>query len=175
MLGFIIRNTRSFRKSSIKIMLYNSLVRSILEYCSVVWRPHYATHMLRLERVQKRFVWHLAFCEGKYKQLPSYKTRMQHFKMHTLSTRRDVTDAIFLFKILRHKIKCSKLLGLVGFHAPCRYPRNIIMPLCPPQRRSVLGRNSPIPRLCGILNSCSDSVDLNQDSISKIVKVIVNG
>lgn len=55
-------------------MLYNSFVGSVLEYCSVIWRPHYATHMLHLERVQKRFMSHPAFCEGKPKSLPSYST-----------------------------------------------------------------------------------------------------
>lgn len=58
MLGFIIRNCKIFKKEKSKILLYNTLVRSILEYCSVVWRPHYATHVLRIERIQKRFLWH---------------------------------------------------------------------------------------------------------------------
>lgn len=58
MLGFVLRNLTGFRHSKTKITLYNCLVRSVLEYCSTVWRPHYATHILRLERVQKPFLWH---------------------------------------------------------------------------------------------------------------------
>lgn len=174
MLGFLLRNTKGFRKSSTKIMLYNSLVRSVMEYCSVVWRPHYATHMLRLERVQKRFVWHLAFSEGRSKRLPSYKARLCHFRMQPLTLRRDIIDVLFVYKLLRNKIDCPNLLGLIRFHAPSRYPRNKITPLCPPLRKSVLGANSPIPRLSKILNSRSDLVDVHQDNINKFIRHFVN-
>lgn len=174
MLGFLLRNTKGFRKSSTKIMLYNSFVRGVMEYCSVVWRPHYATHMLRLERVQKRFVWHLAFSEGKSKRLPSYKVRLCHFRMQSLSMRRDITDALFLYKLLRNKIDCPGLLKLIRFHAPSRYPRNKITPLCPPLRKSVLGANSPIPRLCRVLNGRSDLVDVHHDNINKFLRAFVN-
>jgi hypothetical protein len=34
-LGFILRNSKEFRKPQTKIVLYNALVRSHLEYCSV--------------------------------------------------------------------------------------------------------------------------------------------
>lgn len=83
MLGFVIRNSREF-KSGTKILLYNSLVRSTLDYCSVVWRPHYADHILRIERVQKRFLWHLAYSTGKAKLLKSYTSRLQYFNTFTI-------------------------------------------------------------------------------------------
>lgn len=173
-LGFLLRNTKGFRKSSTKKMLYYSLVRSVMEYCSVVWRPHYATHMLRLERVQKRFVWHLAFSEGKSKRLPSYRARLCHFKMQSLSMRRDITDALFVYKLLHNKIDCPSLVKLIRFRAPSRYPRNKITPLCPPLRKSVLGANSPIPRLCKIINDRSDIVDVHHDSINNFLRAFVN-
>lgn len=173
MLGFVIRNTRSFKQSSTKIMLYNSLVRSILEYCSVVWRPHYATHMLRLERVQKRFLWHLAFSQGKSKCLPSYHTRLRYFRMLPLSTRANITDAFFFYKLIRNKIDCPTLLALFRFRAPTRLPRGNVTPLYPPLRRTVLGANSAIPRLCKIINSCSDVIDIHHDSIGKFIKSII--
>lgn len=173
MLGFILRNTKGFHTKT-KIMLYYSLVRSILEYCSVVWRPHYATHTFRLERVQKRFLWHLAFCEGRSKRLPSYRMRLHEYKMRTLSTRRDLIDAVFLYKLLRHKIDCPQLLSLIRIRVPSRYPRTAITPFCLPLRRTVLGANSPIPRLCRILNYYSDLVDIYQDSTSRLCQVIVD-
>lgn len=173
MLGFVLRNSKGFKHVTTKIMLYNSLVRSVLEYCSVVWRPHYATHKLLLERVQKRFLWHLAFSRGKSKQLLSYNTRLKYFKMQSLTTRREVIDALFLYKLLRNKIDCPNLLSLIKFRAPARYPRYPITPLCPPLRKTVLGTNSPISRLCKTLNSCSDLTDIHHDSIGKFCKMIV--
>jgi hypothetical protein len=55
-LGFVIRNTKEFKCVGTIFLIYNNLIRSILEYCCVVWRPHYATHRLLLERVQKPFL-----------------------------------------------------------------------------------------------------------------------
>lgn len=173
MLGFILRACKSFKKNTTKIMLFNSLVRSILEYCSVVWRPHYATHSLRLERVQKRFLWHLAFSNGVAKKIRSYKRRMEHFRMKSLANRRHVNDAIFAGKIFANKIDCPQLLALFRLRVPSRRPRNSITPLCPPRRKSVFGSNSPCARLCKIINSCSDKLDLHHDTLNNMKKVFL--
>lgn len=174
MLGFIIRSGRSFRRSKTKILLYYSLVRSVMEYCSVVWRPHYAAHSLRLERIQKRFVRHLAFRDPVVsKKSVSYKRRLQHFKIQSLETRRTILDALFLHKLVQHKIDCPQLLELLRFRAPFRFPRNHITPLCPPLRRSVSGRNSPICRLTSIANSCSDVTDIHYDSPFALIRTIL--
>ncbi|KAJ8712619.1 hypothetical protein PYW07_005461 [Mythimna separata] len=174
MLGFVIRNITGFRRSSTKILLYNSIVRSVLEYCSTIWRPHYATHNLRLERIQKRFLWHLAFANGISKRKRSYDARLAHFKMVSLEKRRRIADSIFLFKILRGKIDCPQLLSNFMFRAPARFPRAPITPLYPPPRRTVLGMNSIVPRLCKLLNSYSDLVDVQFDSFGKFHRIASN-
>ncbi|CAH2088805.1 unnamed protein product [Euphydryas editha] len=172
-LGFVIRNVRSFRHASTKTVVYNSLVRSILEYCSVVWRPHYATHCLRLERIQKRFLWHLAYSVGKTSQLRSYESRLKYFNINSLALRRDLIDLLFLYKLIRGKIDSACLLGLFRFRAPSRIPRATITPLCPPLRKTVLGSYSPVCRLCKVLNSCSDVVDINFDSYPKFYGAVL--
>lgn len=55
-LGFVLRNAREFKKISTVITLFNCFVRSKLEYCSVIWSPHYSVHINRIEKIQKRFV-----------------------------------------------------------------------------------------------------------------------
>lgn len=172
MLGFVIRNGKVFKNSRTKILLYNSLVRSILEYCSTVWRPHYSTHILRLERVQKRFLWHLAYSDGYAKKLPSYADRAKHFKISVLNQRRDILDIAFLFKILRNQIDCPQLVSKFRFRVPARLPRLPITPLVAPLRRTVLGSNSCIARLCKICNSCSSSTDIHFDSVYALKKQI---
>lgn len=174
MLGFVIRNVTGFRRSSTKILLYNSIVRSILEYCSIIWRPHYATHNLRLERIQKRFLWHLAYASGIQKTKKSYDARLSHFKMVSLEKRRRISDTVFLYKLLRCKIDCPQLLSKFQFRAPARLPRAPITPLRPPPRRTVLGANSVVPRLCKLLNSNSDLVDVHFDSYSKFHRTTAN-
>lgn len=172
-LGFVMRSTKSFRRSATKILLYNSLTRSILEYCSVVWRPHYATHSLRLERIQKRFTRHLAFqARVMAKRSISYQRKLQYFKMDSLEDRRTLLDATFLYKLVNHKIDCPQLLTLLNFRAPSRFPRNAITPLYAPPRRSVSGTNSPICRLCKIANGCCDKVDMHYDPLNKFIKSV---
>lgn len=79
-------------------------MRTSLEYFNTVRRPHYATHTLRLERVQKQFIWHLTYSSGKAKNKPSCKNRLSHFNMISLQKKRDVLNSVFLFKILVTKL-----------------------------------------------------------------------
>nr|CAH7722487.1 unnamed protein product [Callosobruchus chinensis] len=48
-LGFIIRNSRSFRNESALKTLYDSFLRSQLEYSSIIWNPIYQVHKNALE------------------------------------------------------------------------------------------------------------------------------
>ncbi|CAG9781741.1 unnamed protein product [Diatraea saccharalis] len=174
MLGFVIRNGKVFKDTHTKIILYNSLVRSILEYGIVVWRPHYATHTLRLERIQKRFMRHLSYSKGIAKSLKSYEERLKHFKMTSLEKRRDLLDLLFLHKILTGKINCPPLLSLFKFKVPRKVPRKPITPLCPPFRSTVFGAKSAVPRLSRILNRYSNQIDIFLDSPSKIRNIVIN-
>ena len=53
-LGLIHRSIK-YKNPAILIPLYKTLVRPHLEYCSVVWSPHYIKDKAVLERVQHRF------------------------------------------------------------------------------------------------------------------------
>jgi hypothetical protein len=55
-LGFIKRNTTNFSSSYCHRVLYSSLVFFIMEYSVVVWHPHLFYDVLRMARVQIRFL-----------------------------------------------------------------------------------------------------------------------
>jgi hypothetical protein len=71
-----------------------------------------------------------------------------------------------IIKLYNNRIDCPQLLRLFCFHVPRRIPRALITPLCPPLRRTVLGANSPVPRLCKCVNSLIDVVDLHSSLVS---------
>ncbi|KAK9870581.1 hypothetical protein WA026_008144 [Henosepilachna vigintioctopunctata] len=54
--GFVIRNGKYFNNSSIFIEPFNTLIRSKLEYGSMIWHPIYTCHQHHLEAIQRRFL-----------------------------------------------------------------------------------------------------------------------
>lgn len=49
MLGFICRNSRKFNDLLCWKTQYYVLVRSILEYCSIIWNPYQSTLINKIE------------------------------------------------------------------------------------------------------------------------------
>jgi len=103
--GFIIRNCNQF---SIQVLstLYFSLVRSKLEYGSIVWNPIYDQYKLAIEKVQKKFIKFLFFkIDGQYPEKgSSYHLMLEIFKFTSLEKRRTQLSVLFLYKLLNNKI-----------------------------------------------------------------------
>ena len=94
MLG-LVKRTIHHRNPDLLVRLYKSLVRPHLEYCSLVWSPHYNKDKSLLERVQHRFT-HLF---ENLKDL-SYETRLRNLKLWTVEERRNRSDLIELYKMI---------------------------------------------------------------------------
>lgn len=149
MLGFIKRNTKCFTHNLTKIILYNTLVRSHLEFASVAWNPFYTIHSQRIESIQRNFTRYLAFTsQGIFHRSP-YKERLDHFKMTTLRNRRMLHDLVFLFKIVNGSTGYNKLISRISLTVPYNYPRKPIAQLFnTPFSRTNLGLSSPLTRIC---------------------------
>lgn len=96
-LGFISRSLNKFRLLSTYSTLYNTYVRSIIEYCSTIWNPHYGIYIHEIERIQKRFT-RMIFRKFHYPYEP-YKSRLLRLEMNSLENRRLMLDEIVLYKI----------------------------------------------------------------------------
>ncbi|CAH2094536.1 unnamed protein product [Euphydryas editha] len=166
MLGFVLRNAKFFKNYNTKMVLFNILVRSCLEYGSVVWRPHFSTHSLRIERIQKRFVRHLASSIGNSNRNFSYKRALEGFKLTSLESRRIISDLVFLFKLFNSTIYSPQLLSKLFIRVPARMPRKPIPLFVPPRRRTVLGSHSPIARITKQYNECAGSSDTDLCAVS---------
>lgn len=53
MLDFVVRNCDQFSVNTIKL-LYCSMVRSNLQYATIIWFPYYQSHIEMIERVQAK-------------------------------------------------------------------------------------------------------------------------
>ena len=87
MLGFILRSCKGFNIQTLKI-LYCALVRSILDYASVLWSPYYQVHVDHLEKVQNRFLRSIAYRLGWTFGTYSYKEVLSVLNLTSLATRR---------------------------------------------------------------------------------------
>ena len=82
-------NTKNFK------LIYKSLIRPTLEYCSSIWYPIFKTDATEIEKVQRRST----KLVPELKNL-SYTDRLKHLDLTTLAYRRKRTDLIQTFKII---------------------------------------------------------------------------
>ena len=91
---------RSFSRLSILNfkLLYKSLVRPLLEYCSVIWFPLYKTDEYEIEKVQRRATKLVVELHDS-----PYPDRLKTLNLTTLAYRRNRTDMLQVYRIA-HKI-----------------------------------------------------------------------
>lgn len=159
-LGFIFRIAKDFTDIYCLKSLYCSLSRSILEYCSVVWTPHYNNSAERVESVQRRF---MRFALRKLPwldpfRLPSYESRCLLIRLEPLSVRRDTARAMFIADILQGRIDCPALLEKININVRPRALRNNSMLRLPPQRTnySMFGAMNGLQRLFNRISALFD-------------------
>ena len=122
MLGFISRNTKSFKhQSSSLIILFKSLVLPNLLYASIIWTPHQQYMIQKLEGVQHRFLRMLSF--RFYIPMSKFDHDFQFvskfFNLHSIKSIHDMNDLVFMFKFLKSKDKHPTLDKLFSFRTHC--------------------------------------------------------
>ena len=95
-LHFLRRTISSHHSVRTKLILYTSLIRTRLTYCSQVWRPHLLKDIQTLERVQRRCT---KFILNDYHS--NYKDRLIFLKLLPLSLWLELLDLTFLLICLK--------------------------------------------------------------------------
>ena len=93
MCGWILSSFYS-RGKDVMLVLFNSLVRSRLEYCCEVWFPHLKKDILYLEQIQRSFTNRI------YQQQDlNYWQRLKNLKIYSLQRRREKIIILHVWKI----------------------------------------------------------------------------
>ena len=148
--GFLKRTMKPFKDPAVLFSLYNSYIRSRLEYCSLIWSPSSVAMSDKIERVQKKFLKFVSFQCNLDSSL-SYDEKCQYFKIQTLSSRRKVSEVVFINKVYNNKIDCQSILQDLAFYVPSRRIRQRDLFYTRP--RINIRKNSPLQRAMTCANS----------------------
>jgi hypothetical protein len=177
-LGFVLRNSIFFRHTNTLITLYESLVRSVLESASIVWLPSEQSHILMIEKVQKRFARHLYRIRyGYYPYL--YPTLFVYgcLEMATLEKRRDEYLCRHFYKLLHGIIHNPNVLEKINLYVPDSYGRSRHHKLFyPPIGRTNIIHHSALHRVLNLFNNLSEHVDIfniKYDEFVKIIEIVI--
>jgi hypothetical protein len=121
-LGFLLRVCKPFQHVMTYMILYYSLVRSILDFACIIWSPFYKCHINRIEQVQKKFLKAIDYRMGRGRN--SYSNSLSHYGLLPLEGRRIQFDVMFLYKIVNNLIDSPSLLGRLLFKIPQRTARH---------------------------------------------------
>ncbi|KAK9499191.1 hypothetical protein O3M35_003686 [Rhynocoris fuscipes] len=165
LLFFILRHSKDFNEYT-TVILFTSLVRPLLEYCTVIWSPYYSTHIKQIENVQNKFLRILGSRLGySYRDVPINEL-LYTFKLTSLELRRKKFDSIFLYKIINNIFNCTDSISLINFHVPSIITRSVPLFVTPSSSSNYM-YNAPINRLHRTGNSLNKHVDFFNDNLNK--------
>ena len=144
-LGFIKRIASEFELSRSLKALYCALVRSTLEYGSVVWNPQSLVHSQSIERVQRKFLSFAGFKLNIYHPPHDYGPVSRRLNLPSLADRRSARDSLFLQNLICGKIDSPSLLQHIHFRVPARHTRNVAPFAIPTVSANYLS-NEPLTR-----------------------------
>lgn len=170
-LGFIKRCTKDFLNSASIRLLFCSLVRPHLDYCSCVWSPHYDVHIQAIERVQHKFLRYISFKEHHNIDDINYVEMEKALNITSLQVRRIHKDLSLFYNLLHSNSFAPGLTEKIGFHVPSRRTRQNHSFHIPPHRTNY-GFNSYLTRAARMANQYSEKIDFfaNQRSFKNQIK-----
>lgn len=180
MLGFVMRMAYQFQDVQVALVLFNTYVRSRLEFGAIVWDPSEKKYILMVEKVQKKFARYM------YKRIYGYYPFLYPslfvtgmVGMNTLKLRRKLLLLIHYFQLLRNAVDNPTTLSRLSIAVP--KPRNDIGegPVAPrrrplffhlPSTSTRHARNCPTRRALELLNKLllkRPQVDLFANTLAK--------
>ncbi|KAG8278361.1 hypothetical protein J6590_108252 [Homalodisca vitripennis] len=167
LLGFVKRNTRSFQDTEAIIRLYQTLIRSKLEYCAVVWDSITKSDCDKIEILQNKFLRYLYFKRFSRScpfDFPTSDLR-NIFAAPKLSLRRKLSLASLTHKVLNGSIDSRFLLENIHLYVPGRSVRTFNL-FSLPRCKTLSHFNFPLYKILRLLNCYASDLDVFNDKLS---------
>lgn len=115
-LGFLKRRLRG-ASSEVKLHAYKTMIRSALEYASIVWDPYLKKHIQKLERIQRQAV---RFIFSKYSRHESVSNLLTSAGLESLETRRRIARLKYLYQLYNSNFNfdCGPYIRPPGRRSP---------------------------------------------------------
>lgn len=177
MLGFIMRVASQFSDIQVAKVLYNSYVRSILEFGAIVWDPYESKYSIMIERIQRKFArWLYKRSYGYYPYLYPSLFVSGMVSLDTLALRRKLLLVVHYYAILHNTVDNQTVLRQMGLRVPRRgaaaAPRCAPRLFALPFARTCRARNAPTARARAILGNMlvqDAGIDIFFDSFAYFV------
>jgi hypothetical protein len=117
-LGFVKRTIGYSCSVEVKLMSYKSLIRPIVEYCSILWSGGTKKQLLKVESLQRRASKFIS--NDNYS---CYEHRLRSCDILPLSLRREMLDCTFFYNCI-HGITDYDILSILQMHVPSSVTRN---------------------------------------------------
>ncbi|XP_055603912.1 uncharacterized protein LOC129752143 [Uranotaenia lowii] len=163
MFGMVSRICHELDNPYTIVSIYTGLVRTVIEYAGIVWRPYYNIHNNRLERVQKKFLKYALRNLGWQAEMPEYRVLCMLVGLETLETRRKSIDALFLKDLICGRYYSPYLLSCISPYEG-RSSLRSVRPFQLANRNQNFARNEPMYRMMAFYNT---NVDITQLSMSR--------
>jgi len=167
--------SHEFRNLSTFKILYSTLVRSKLEYASVIWSPYSQKNNDILERIQKKYIRYLDYrITGIYPTYDHYTDLLNLYSMDSLASRRNHASLYFLYKIFNNIIDSSGFIHNFSINVPIptTRPKHTFFKI--PWSRTNALLNSPIVRMMRLYNEVSVNMDIFNQTQSEFLRGIQN-
>lgn len=160
LLGFIIRNTKSFQSCKSLDILYQSIVRSKAEYASIIRSPFYDKYIYNLETIQSRYLKCKFFREAGYYLNHAREFLTCYYEIQTLEKRRISICVLHLHGLIHNYIDNSVILNKICFRVPRSVNSRIGDTFYCSSSRTNVQLNSPLFRMLSTYNKFSSNIDI---------------
>ena len=167
--GFIFRTCNDIKNIKCIQTLYHSLIRSRLEYCAIIWNPYYQKDILKLEKIQRRYLKYVYF--KIYKQYPrqnlNYSILLSCTNDKSLHYRRLLMGVKFIYNLLHNKISCQQIFSILNFSDRRVSTRNPLLFTNEIPQTNILLK-SPMYVMTQNINAICNKCDIYNDTFDTI-------